>query len=913
MLGTGNSVCSVQTLVRKPGTMKWIKLRGKNMYSPTETVTVAQKFPNIQLDERDWFYGRWIRESRVTKTPECRPFDLRALLKKRESLLRNRVLVPADDISEFFIKHDITPFHITAQEAEFWIRAFHPPHHPPTTSADMLSRSQSFPYTGEMSVQDIKLTTGALQGEWSIKATFALPLLSVLKLEQVPLLFSALPAIGSARCANAFRLYVLPYLTNEVIKELRQKCPVEQDPSQANYLYASCLGMHEVVLPRLNTLEDGSGWTPSMVAELIFGLQTSSEIENQLRKFLKGTFQLFLPHHAKFILATLGQNGLDIITQTALALGNAESDDWMDVLTLAELPETAKEMVEIYNKHRRLRPKARAWLMQFPEWSINELQRQSAGDQLVAEELAILIADIQKCASPKPDSPDGEACKLLDDGQTVSWLRTIEKSNLRPGTIPGWADPRMLAPIVFEGNQIGPELVRRILLALQQSTYEKIHPLITEVQVHVDRNTTDAFGWDLFDRWLREGAPPKEKWVMNGVGFFCGDQSASRLTTLICTWPGEGQSARAVNGLECLRQIGSDAALLQLSKISRTTKFKALKARALESMEKIAAARSLEREQLEDKLIPDCDLDKNGQRRFCFGARDFCFVLGPNLEPQVRDQTGKIKGALPKPDQADDLELASKAIKEWKAFKELISQVSQMQVRRFEDAMVVGRRWHVEEFRQLLQKPLPGLLGRRIIWAAYDAQNRDLVQTFTVSEDGRFINTDNRNISLTDDALIGVVHAAYLDETTTKEWGEFLSDYEVFAPFQQLTRPRKGLKKDDLAACVLHRKIINVDVPSLVLVTLLEKKWWRRKEGQSDHGTDRRYYKHFFASNITAVIKYSSYAYESNVRELDCYFMEGLSEPNCFVSPEGLPLLEVDPIVISEVLLSIPEALLERE
>src|SRR5262249_26446208 len=146
---------------------------------------------------------------------------------------------------------------------------------------------------------------------------------------------------------------------------------------------------------------------------------------------------------------------------------------------------------------------------------------------------------------------------------------------------------------------------------------------------HADPAMLDAFAWALFERWRGEGMPPKEKWALTALGLLGGDGSVLKLTPLLRAWPGEGQHQRAVAGLECLRAIGSDTALTQLNGVALKLKFKGLQNRARQLMEAIAAARGLTRAELEDRIVPDLDLDERGSRVFDFGPRRFTVALGP--------------------------------------------------------------------------------------------------------------------------------------------------------------------------------------------------------------------------------------------------------------------------------------------
>src|SRR5262249_10068583 len=168
-------------------------------------------------------------------------------------------------------------------------------------------------------------------------------------------------------------------------------------------------------------------------------------------------------------------------------------------------------------------------------------------------------------------------------------------------------------------------------------------PLLDALRANADRAALDAFAWKLFDRWLTEGAPSKEKWALLGLGHLGGDAVVLKLTPLVRAWPGEAQHARAVLGLECLRAIGTDTALMQLNGMGQKRKFQGLKNKAREFMEEIAKAKGLTREELEDRVVPDLDLDERGGRTLDFGPRQFRLALGPDLAPVVRDPDGKLR------------------------------------------------------------------------------------------------------------------------------------------------------------------------------------------------------------------------------------------------------------------------------
>ena len=258
---------------------------------------------------------------------------------------------------------------------------------------------------------------------------------------------------------------------------------------------------------------------------------------------------------------------------------------------------------------------------------------------------------------------------------------------------------------------------------------------------------------------------------------------------MVRAWPGESQHQRAVFGLECLRAIGTDAALMQLNGIAQKLTFKALKAKAAEMMEAIARDRGLSRAELEDRIVPDCDLDERGGRVFDFGPRQFRFALGPEMKPMVRDEAGKLKDDLPKPDAKDDAARAAAAVEAWKQLKKQVREVAKVQAERLEQAMVTGRRWTPGRLRVAAGPPPaddqpgpPRALGRlrRAGQAGLDLPRHR----------GARLRRRERGapIGWTAWPRSGVVHPLHLTDEQRSAWGEIFGDYEIIPPFPQLGR-----------------------------------------------------------------------------------------------------------------------------
>jgi hypothetical protein len=312
-------------------------------------------------------------------------------------------------------------------------------------------------------------------------------------------------------------------------------------------------------------------------------------------------------------------------------------------------------------------------------------------------------------------------------------------------------------------------------------------------------------------------------------------------------------------------------------------------------MDDIAAARGLSRLQLEDRIVPDLDLDERGSRVFDFGPRRFSFVLGPDLKPLVRDEAGKLKGELPKPGAKDDAEKAGAAVAAWKVLKKQVKETVKAQAYRLEQAMISGRRWSVAEFESLLVRhPLMINLVRRLLWGVYDP-DRKLVRAFRVTEERDYADVHDNPCSLAGAYAVGVAHPLHLTPDERSAWGQVFGDYEILAPFPQLGRRVHTLEPGEESTRELTR-FGDKDIPAMIFLGILKSHGWsdaRWQEGMYFGG----HYKSYDGPRITAALELGAGS-GYGVRIKSAYFLKDAD----WGMDKALPLSEVDPVVLSEVL-----------
>lgn len=739
-----------------------------------------------------------------------------------------------------------------------------------------------------------------------------------------------------------FRELVMPYLSEEDLEDLRSVVRKELVPGnwlkphpkshiRSFYVIAAFLRMGDEIQDLVEQLPDGAFHNLGRYEiphALIFALPTREAMLKHARRLglsLGDYPYMFVPHnsiHDHLIRCWMGcteDQGLDMILP---ALGDTyhkdDKEKRLKTLMLAEVPELVPVMIDLLNSSD-LAPLARTWLETHPWWSVSALLELCGQKGKLADTAKEILSNLRNALSVDDvdqatltrihtmfSAPD-DSLSEMHESQLPSWLADVlANSRITKEKLPEWVTLGAVPRITLNRQKLPLSVMEQILFALKKSTLEHVHPIILALRSGLEPRSCDRTVWWLFDRWLKSGASPKDKWAMFSTGLLGSDDTALKLTPLIRQWPGESQHQRAVLGLECLRQIGSDTALMQINGIAQKVPFKALKQKAAECMEYIAKERGFSREQLEDRIVPDCGLDERGQRIFDFGTRKFSFVLSGEMKAMVKDEDGKVKPDLPKPNTKDDAELSAAAMQDWKLFKQQVKEVAKVQAFRLEQAMVTGRRWSAADFQSLLvQHPLMVNIVRLIVWGVFDVEGV-LTRSFRVTEDQSLADENDKSFSLAGDEIIGVVHPLHMPPDERSKWTEIFADYELITPFPQLSRPIYGLDESEKAKDEITR-FEGKMLPAASICSVLEKNGWQRGE-IGDGGCFSEHYKYFPGADITAVAEYDwigiGMIVESDDQDIkSVYFLPGKSTGFYrYDKRPATPLEFVDSIVISEVL-----------
>ena len=742
---------------------------------------------------------------------------------------------------------------------------------------------------------------------------------------------------------QGWRQYVLPYLSRRERSDFKKRLRETWDPTHdvantyarfpSRFYLAAGLGLHDELSAAVSSWGDdhyrSTDWADhyQQPQEILLGLGSSDEIAAHWSRL---QLRFRAPDQVRRFIACTRHQAVDIVAQALLReTSKADCGPLVEAFATARLPEVAPAMLRL-KLESKAPQHARNWLDQnvgqaalgsimalgqrgkVAEAAVEHLRALKKRGHGGAIEAAMAAAETTGVGADRVRSDvldfEEKVYAPLDDETTPPKLVKALRPPSKAKKLPGWATVHNLPPLCVGEFRLSDAQVGLLLQALMQTPVDERHPAVTALRELAEPKSRDAFTWALFEMWRDDGFPSKDKWAMVAIGHLGGDASALKLAPLIRVWPGESQHARAVLGLQCLRAIGSNTALMQLSGIAQKLKFKGLKAKAQLFVEAIAEERGLTTDELEDRVVPDCGLDADGRRTFSFGPRSFEFVLGDDLKAQVRDAAGKVRTNLPKPGAKDDAAEAEAATEAWKLLKKQIKDVANIQAARLEQAMVVDRRWAVSDFEKLLvQHPLMTHLVQKLVWSAFRPDG-DGAGSFRVTEERDYASIDDAPFMLPGQGEVGIVHPLHLDDDTRARWGEVMGDYELVSPFPQLGRDVHTLSAHEGKGKELDRYAgLTFSAPTLVYN--LDKFGWLRGAAMDAGGFDE-HSKPFLKAGVTAVVTYDGtvgMGYidpDETLTMKTVYFCQGIREPSGYGWGKNklMKLSSVPPVVLSEVL-----------
>ncbi|MEU4822915.1 DUF4132 domain-containing protein [Actinomadura sp. NPDC023710] len=469
---------------------------------------------------------------------------------------------------------------------------------------------------------------------------------------------------------------------------------------------------------------------------------------------------------------------------------------------------------------------------------------------------------------------------------------------VRAPSLPKWLDTDALPrPVLREGGELPREAARTLLLALTVSPGGRLD--VTGVVDGAARvcepESLTALVWAQFEAWQAARMPKGSGFVLSALGRFGDDVVVRRLAPLVREWPGRsGGYSSAVQGLEALVGIGTDLALTHLNGIAQKSRYKGLRGEAQRKLAQIAERRGLTAGQLADRLVPDFGLDADGTLTLDYGPRRFVVGFDEQLKPQVSDEGGARRKALPKPGAKDDPDLAPAAYRRFAELRKDVRAVASAEVARLESAMVTGRAWTRAEFGAfLVAHPLMWHLARRLVWLSGD-------RAFRLAEDRTFADLHDETVEPAASADVRIAHPVLLGDTLAA-WSQVFADYEILQPFPQLGRPVLALADGEGNSGRLER-FEGPTVPTGRVLGLTRTGW--RRGAPQDNGIEH-WVSRTLAPGVSVVVDLSpgiavGYVDLNPVQKIERVWIG--TSPGDPSRTVGNGLAGVDPVLVSELL-----------
>ena len=545
---------------------------------------------------------------------------------------------------------------------------------------------------------------------------------------------------------------------------------------------------------------------------VLYGLSSPTRIESVARNLgLQSHVMPFQnPFELRGWLATTGVSGLDFaaakIQQKDAAWNGALAAELCRVTDPAAAPHILG--LKLNGQYPAV---ARQWLTRNVGSAVAGLLTTAAGRGRIAAAAAEYLRDLTKTgfawvidrelpsATPEVaarlrravlEKPERRSEPLTAETEPAWFAAAFRAAADSRSPLPDWLNPSTLPPILVDGRRVADEKVAVLLREIKGTAADATPHLASTLAAGADAGTCDRFAAALFDRWIAEKNQTSDGWVLTAVAWLGGDGTVAAVVPKLKRWPGGASPKRIKEGLKAIRRIGTPYALAQLASLATAAGNNRLRHHANHELTAAAAERRLGIEQLEDRTIPTLGLDdpSSAEAALDYGPRQFRAAVAPDLRLLARDDRGKAFLVLPTPRKSDDAVKVGEARAAWKLAKKQFDLVMAGVCKRMEQALVAQRRWAADEFdAHLVRHPISGAVVRRLLWGRFDPATRRLAETFRVSDEGEYVDADDR--PLPGHGLpVGLVHPAHLDPVARAAWAERLADYEIVPPFPQLAR-----------------------------------------------------------------------------------------------------------------------------
>jgi hypothetical protein len=403
---------------------------------------------------------------------------------------------------------------------------------------------------------------------------------------------------------------------------------------------------------------------------------------------------------------------------------------------------------------------------------------------------------------------------------------------------------------------------------------------------------------------LMAGGRPSEYWgadaavrvARGAVWMLAGYRDTparQHLVDVIAAWNRSGAGGPAVGSaaIWALAQPRDDESIRLLLAVQQSLSHRTLKKRCDAVLQQLASGRDLSRDDLADAMAPDGGLDATGRLVLPVGEHELAYALdvGAVLRTSVRDADRRVRSDVPA--------AAKKAHPvQWKAAlaaKKTLAQAVSRERSRAETAMVDGRRWTLERWRQVFGgNPLLGSLARGLVWRA------NLVTPTCVIPDGAgFIDYNGQVVPIPDGTGMQIVHPVELSAADQSAWQQRIVRSGTVQPFKQLFRETYVATPVELEVGGESRRFAGHAAPLRMVFALTKGRGWDGKLGLEGFDGAGQGHRDFPTWGARAHLVHGG-GVEDAVIETVAF----TNIPSRHAPPETIMLSDVPPIPFSEAM-----------
>ncbi|MBX3248591.1 MAG: DUF4132 domain-containing protein [Myxococcales bacterium] len=521
----------------------------------------------------------------------------------------------------------------------------------------------------------------------------------------------------------------------------------------------------------------------------------------RLRVWNEGRWRAFTPPHViRDLFIDEGMDALPgFVCWARQLLSRVTHTYQLGPLVELEAPELAPEVALAFGR-RPLRDFASAWFRRYDEAAIAGLVPAAIGEKsarrTAAERALRWLAAQGHEARIRARAAElgARASAAIDEVLTWDPLGDCPKS--APKLSARYRPEGLVRPLTKDGLALPLSAVRHLDEMLAFSLPDAPYAGLALVAEVCDARSLAEHAWSLARAWEASGARKSDAWMMRSLVHLADDEVVRRTTPAL-------KNALVI---DVLADIGTDAAAMELATIgARPGKLGQLRDLAEKALDRIAEARGIDRERLDEQLTPTLGLGPDGALELDYGPRSFRVVFDEHLAPAVLDEEGKRSAALPRARKDDDDAKVEQARQRWDELREDVSAIAVFRIQALERAMISGADWAVEDFEAAwAHHPLMMHLARRVVFAG---RRPDGAQTFRVAEDGTYESCDHEPVTLEVGARVFVPHPLRWPDDTLGRWADTLADFRIIQPFPQLGRSLPRVSSEERAGPTVARTI----------------------------------------------------------------------------------------------------------